>query len=336
MERYLAERETEVRVPKHEKWLSIPAITFLGGKRLNQISLDDVKAYQGRRLKQANQRTKKETENQQTIHPETVNKEVKLLLRLLKRARLRHLLYDVKMLKLQRVPKEMLTPEQKLKLFETASTKPQWQTAYCAALLTANASLRPCEIKRLIWADVDTTGEMPTLIVRRSKTEAGSRVIPLNQEALASLTALQKRAQALGTARLDNYVFPRMWPKVDGTKPMASWRTAWRNLREAAGMPGLRYYDLRHLFVTELIEIGVPEGVIRELAGHVDPAMTRWYSHARMASRKAAVEKLSIFSAKAEKSDSQEGYVTTYVTKLLAEATSERQPTESNGRAAGI
>ncbi len=37
----------------------------------------------------------------------------------------------------------------------------------------------------------------------------------------------------------------------------------------------------------------MPEGVIRELAGHVDPAMTRWYSHPRLAAKRAAVEALS-------------------------------------------
>jgi len=65
---------------------------------------------------------------------------------------------------------------------------------------------------------------------------------------------------------------------------------------KAAGFPKLRHYDLRHQFVTELCEAGVPEGVIRELAGHIDPAMTRWYAHPRMTARRAAVEKLSTMS----------------------------------------
>jgi len=44
-------------------------------------------------------------------------------------------------------------------------------------------------------------------------------------------------------------------------------------------LTNLRYYDLRHQLITEPHEAGQPEAVIRELAGHVDPAMMRIYSH---------------------------------------------------------
>jgi hypothetical protein len=44
--------------------------------------------------------------------------------------------------------------------------------------------------------------------------------------------------------------------------------------------------------VTEPLEDGVPEGVIRELAGHIDPSMTAHYSHPRLAARRKAVELL--------------------------------------------
>jgi hypothetical protein len=44
--------------------------------------------------------------------------------------------------------------------------------------------------------------------VRRSKTEAGERSIPLNGEARRVVVELYKRAQALGAYGPDNYVFP--------------------------------------------------------------------------------------------------------------------------------
>ncbi len=58
-------------------------------------------------------------------------------------------------------------------------------------------------------------------------------------------------------------------------------------------LASLRYYDLRHQCVTEMLEAGIPEGVIREVVGHIDPAMTRHYSHPRLAAKRAAVEALS-------------------------------------------
>ncbi len=32
---------------------------------------------------------------------------------------------------------------------------------------------------------------------------------------------------------------------------MLKWDTAWRGLRDAAGLPGLRFHDLRHTVMTE-------------------------------------------------------------------------------------
>lgn len=197
----------------------------------------------------------------------------------------------------------MLAEAEKQRLLETASKKPEWMVAYCAALLTANTSMRPVELRHLLWSDLDPFNRLVT--VRRSKTEAGTRVIPLNDLAWSAFAAMKQRADTLGTYASEHYIFHREWPAIDPKRPMSGWRTAWRSLREAAAkgdhesgiepMPRLarfRYYDLRHQCITEMLESGVPEGVIREVAGHVDPAMTRHYSHPRIAARRAAVETL--------------------------------------------
>jgi hypothetical protein len=49
-----------------------------------------------------------------------------------------------------------------------------------------------------------------TVVIRRAKTEAGDRIIPLNQDAMAVVLRLRERAQLLlGTDLLpDWYVFP--------------------------------------------------------------------------------------------------------------------------------
>jgi hypothetical protein len=81
-------------------------------------------------------------------------------------------------------------------------------------------------------------------------------------------------------------------------------------------MPKLQYYNLRRQSISEVLEIEVPEGDIREVAGHIDPAMTRHYSHPRLAARRAAVE--AITSVKASNSgESEGGNVTNHVTKEL-------------------
>jgi integrase len=184
--------------------------------------------------------------------------------------------------------------------------------------------MRPVELRRLLWSDLDPFNRLVT--VRRSKTEAGSRVIPINDIAWSAFTALKQRADLVGTYAPENYIFYREWPKIDATRPMSSWRSAWRMLRKEASkadkdkgreeMPRLaklRFYDLRHQCITEMLEAGIPEGVIREVVGHVDPAMTRHYSHPRLAARRAAVE--ALMTTKTDRFPG--GYVTNHVTKAL-------------------
>ena len=184
--------------------------------------------------------------------------------------------------------------------------------------------MRPVELRRLLWSDLDPLSRL--VAVRRSKTEAGTRVIPLNDLAWSAFSALKQRADNLSTYAPEHYVFHRQWPEIDATRPMSSWRSAWRTLRKDAAkedkdagreaMPrlaNLRFYDLRHQAITEMLEAGVPEGVIREVAGHVDPAMTRHYSHPRLAARRAAVETLMVTKTV----QFPGGYVTNHVTKAL-------------------
>jgi integrase len=313
-DRYLKERELEISNARHEWDCSKPLRAFFQRRRLNQIAANDIRAYQAHRIGQGKK-------------PKTVNLEVGLLLRLLKRAKLRHrLVDDVRMLTVVREPRQMPTQAEKQHLFETASTNPDWLTAYCAALLTANTSMRPKELRRLLWRDVDAFERVAT--VRRSKTEAGTRVIPLNDEAWSAIAALKQRADGLGTGAPGPYIFHREWPKVEPTQPMSGWRSAWRSLRKAAGMPNLGFYNLRHQFVTELRESGVPESVIRELAGHVDPAMMRIYSHPRLAARRAAVETLAAVKV----GQFRVGYGTNHVTKQLPAGFAESQPIEKINR----
>jgi hypothetical protein len=69
-----------------------------------------------------------------------------------------------------------------------------------------------------------------------------------------------------------------------------------------------QYYDLRHQCITEMLEAGIPEGVVREV-GHVDPAMTS----PQDSGRRAAVE--ALMTVKPGQLEAR--YVTNYVTNQL-------------------
>jgi integrase len=316
LSRGMEDPRTEAAYAKSESSHAKPLKAFFKGKRLRQLTAADLQAYQSHRMGEGKA-------------AKTVNHETKLLLQLLKRAKLLGRIHDdVQLLPLNSEPRQMLTPAEKQRVFQTASMRPEWVTAYCAALLTANTSMRPVELRRLLWRDLDPENRLVT--IRKSKTDGSSRIIPLNDEAWSAIAALKTRADKAQVYGLEYYIFHRQFPKIDPTQPMSNWRTAWRSLRKEAAkedqdagreaMPRLarlRYYDLRHQFVTELCEAGTPEGVIRELAGHVDPAMTRHYSHPRLAAKREAVELLSAVKASPQTGVSGGGYVTKHVTKAL-------------------
>jgi len=132
----------------------------------------------------------------------------------------------------------------KRKLFEVASSKPGWNVAYYAALLASNTTARGGELRGLRIDDVNPIER--TLRIQRSstKTDAGARVIPLNESALWACVRLLERVQKLGASDPNHYLFPaalfRHTKKTDAmrgsgfdfTKPMQCWRTAWRNSRK--------------------------------------------------------------------------------------------------------
>jgi len=151
-----------------------------------------------------------------------------------------------------------------------------------------------------------------TLTVRHSKTEAGERLIPLNASVWAAVLELRERARLLcGEPQPDWYVFPhgegqgpitrpknRPGPeavtvKPDPTKPMSTWRTAWRKIVKEAGLPGLRFHDLRHHAITELAESLTSDAVTMSIAGHVSQRMLAHYSHVRLEAKRKALDGIS-------------------------------------------
>ena len=69
--------------------------------------------------------------------------------------------------------------------------------------------------------------------------------------------------RARGSARTsepEHYLWPAcQWGRYDPCNPMLKWDTAWRALRDEAGLHGLRFHDLRHTVITELAEMGVAD-----------------------------------------------------------------------------
>lgn len=136
----------------------------------------------------------------------------------------------------------------------------------------------------------------------KSKTAAGrGRVIPLSQRVCACLSLWLERFPEAGP---DSFLIPYhkiglagdtrvpvLWD-VDLSRPMGSWRKAWRLACKAAGVQ-YRPHDMRHTFISRLAENpAVSEQTIKALAGHVSRQMLERYSHIRSAAKQAAIQAL--------------------------------------------
>ncbi len=314
-DKYLASRKLELAPSSYikEEQLLVRPREYFQATSLNKISAERLIEYREWRAAQG-------------VGAAMLNMEIGVLRRILKRAKLWHALADdVKPLKEPRTIGRALTAEEKINLLETASQKPEWETAYCAAILAINTTMRGCEIKALRWRDINLFAEI--LTVPKSKTEAGERVIPLTSDAYEVMVKLHARAEMFGSVEPSHFVFAgfKATGRFDGknllemratsydpTRPITSWRTAWRKLTRKAGLAGLRFHDLRHHAITELAESGASEQTIMAIAGHVSRRMLERYSHIRLEAKRKALEALS--------NKNKEGYGTNGGTKTVEEA----------------
>jgi len=69
-------------------------------------------------------------------------------------------------------------------------------------------------------------------------------------------------------------------------------KSGFRRAREAAGMPHVRFHDLRHSCASILINSKVPLEVVRDILGHTSVKTTERYAHLKTASQRDALRKL--------------------------------------------
>jgi integrase len=265
---------------------------IIGNKRLHEIKNCDLDNYITARLNEG-------------MNPWSINKEVMLWRMILKKAKLwRRLADDYQALKTHASDIGIaLTREQLHNLAEAAAMNEDWKAAFYGSVLAANTGLRGGEIKKLKISAVDL--EKRQLRVKRAdaKTDASARFIELNRDATEAASRLVTRANLLGATGPDDFLMPKCLSNVShgpqkglrGYSPkqhQVYWDTAWKSLTEEAGLSGLRFHDLRHTFITQMVERGVPLGVIQTFVGHISTRMVRHYTHISTGAAKEAVAKL--------------------------------------------
>ncbi len=260
-----------------------PLLRAFGGRRLEELVANGgtlLRAYQLTRAK--------------SVGPRTINMELTVARLILKSARLwRQVADDIKPLRERPVgPGRALTPNEEERLWRVARSRPGCAVAYWCGVLAGNTAMRGGEIKHLRLMDVDLPSHQ--LTIRRAKTAAGLRLIPLNPSAQWAVEQLVARAAKLGSTLPHHHLLPHRvkGKRYDPTQPQVGFRTSWRKLTCAAGLRGLRFHDLRHTAVTKLAEAGVAEATLKALVGHVSVRMLEHYSHIRVQAKRDAVQLL--------------------------------------------
>jgi integrase len=154
-----------------------------------------------------------------------------------------------------------------------ASLPEKYRTPVRFALLTG---LRRSNVFGLRWENVNL--ERGSVIVHGDEAKAGERIlVPLNAQARGILEAIPEPREGFVFGQIE-----RISPSV--------WTRACKN----AGVPWLRFHDLRHTWASWHAMAGTPMSVLQELGGWQTASMLRKYAHLSEDHLAAAAEKVRL------------------------------------------
>ncbi len=165
---------------------------------------------------------------------------------------------------------------------------------YALWRLVATTGTRRGEALALTWPDLDL--EAGRASVTDSKTESGRRLVALDEETSATLRAHRKAQAAerlaMGPAYEANML---VFCREDGEPLLGqSVSRTFGRLAKKAGLPQVRFHDLRHGHATLALQAGVNPKVVQERLGHSSVAFTLdRYSHAIPALQEDAAAKVA-------------------------------------------
>ena len=196
--------------------------------------------------------------------------------------------------KLNKPPMKILNEGQLDRFMEAIRAEPLWYDFFYTEITTG---LRRGEICGLKWCDLDETNG--TLKICRSihsapggalevgnpKTEKGTRTILLPPSTLHVLKERRKTA-------LTEWIFPSLLEPEKSTAPSAAYHRLKVILKDA-GLPDIRFHDLRHTFATTALEHGMDVKTLSAIIGHISSATTiDIYSHITGAMQQQAAQKI--------------------------------------------
>ena len=187
-------------------------------------------------------------------------------------------------------PKQILNDAQLERFLEVIRADCVWHDFFYTELTTG---LRQGEICGLMWSDFDENagtlkilrsvnvpkrGEME---IGETKTERGRRTIRLPPSTVQRLKERKKHA-------ISQWIFPEPLAPEKPVRPSAAYYWMKVLLKEA-GLPHIRFHDLRHTFATHALASGVDAKTLSGILGHTNASFTLdTYTHVTPDMQRAA------------------------------------------------
>jgi integrase len=269
--RFLAEGDVKAYHQDRAKML----LPFFAEMPIGQITKNDVARY--RKQRHSEYLKKQDSDDPKPLSETTINRDVEVI---------RHLLFwaadegfiAANPIARIRTPRErgkrrpVLSVSDEQRLLQTCSD--HLRPIVTAALDTG---LRRGELLNQDWRDVDF--DRKVLSITHSKTAEGEhRLIPLTTRLYAMLE---------GMRQISGLIFT-----YEG-QPLRRIKTGWAGALRRAGIPYLRFHDLRHTFNSRLADLGVIADVRKELMGHSRGGdVHSLYTHIELPTLREAINRL--------------------------------------------
>lgn len=265
------------RTLEHYRWIAeehiIPSI---GRRQLSKLEPSDVEAMLNAKLRAG-------------LAPRTVHHLRAVLRNALRKAErdrlvVRNAAALADPVKVPEYDRRTLAPEE-VKAYLAAAADERLQALLVTAL---GLGLREGELMGLRWSCVDLEGGVlrvthalqyhggqPVLVEPKSRTSRRTMPLPAPvAEALRQHRVRQAQEQLAAKVWLNDRDLVFVGKHGQPLESTAVLRAHWGVL-EAAGLPRMRFHDLRHSTATLLLEAGVPLKVVAEVLGHSSPSVTQ-------------------------------------------------------------
>jgi integrase len=163
--------------------------------------------------------------------------------------------------------------------------------AVCLFDLALGTGLRQGELRALQWSDIEREPRLLRVeraysrdILKRPKSRAGIRTVPIFDSVRAALDTLAARALEYGIYAPEQLLFQTEHggPLHASNFNRRTWQPALRHagLVDTNGKTIYRFHDLRHTCISRLVAAGADIKLIQAIAGHANATITlNRYSH---------------------------------------------------------